>query len=252
MQHPSLFKRLYKKPKQKNMKSRVILLLLLTGLGIQTINAQVTRKFNQTGFTGIKNSTSADVYITQADAFSVEVTAKENVFKYLEIYVENNILHCKSKGRPNFWGNDWEGARINISIPNIELLSINGSGNMIIETPINSTELAFAINGSGDIVSKSISAKTLKASINGSGDIEVKDKSNIENVEVRINGSGDVNLAKVDSENANVRINGSGDVAITCNKNFNARSNGSGDIILYGKAMVDAKINGSGELIRKE
>ncbi|HDP76367.1 MAG TPA: DUF2807 domain-containing protein [Bacteroidales bacterium] len=215
------------------------------------INAQETRNFDVKGFEGVKNSTSAEVHISQSPGYSIEVTAKSAVFNEFEIIVKDNILHIKSKDNLRFTSN-WGKVLVKVSCPEIKLLAQNGSGNMIALTPIKvADEFTASINGSGDILLKEILANSVQVSINGSGNIKTSSQGKTNSLKANSNGSGNVHLESLTTEIAQVKLNGSGDAIIRCGKEFKGSINGSGSITLYGNPLIDAKINGSGRLVSK-
>jgi hypothetical protein len=231
-------------------RTSIVMLILATAISPK-VKAQETRNFDIKGFDGVKNSTSAEVHISQSPSYSIEVTAKSAVFNELEIIVKDNVLHIKSKD--NFWiGSNWGKVVVKVSCPEIKLLAQNGSGNMIAVTPIKiAGEFTASIKGSGDILLKEIQANSMQVSINGSGSIKTTLQGRTEMVKANSNGSGNISIETLTSEIAQVKLNGSGDATVRCNKEFKGTINGSGNITLYGNPLIDAKVNGSGRFVRK-
>ena len=226
-------------------------LLIAATVTSTTTSAQETRNFDAKGFDGIRNSTSAEVQISQSPNYGIEVTAKSEVFNELEIVVKENVLHIKSKDNLRFTSN-WGKVLVKVSCPDIKLLAQNGSGNMIALTPIKGAdEFTASINGSGDILLKEIQANSVQVSINGSGNIKTSSQGKTNTLKATSNGSGNIDLETLTSEIAQLKLNGSGDATVRCNKEFKGSINGSGSITLYGNPLIDAKVNGSGRLVRK-
>lgn len=230
------------------MKAKLAVLVGIT-LAI-TAQAQQTRTFDVAGFTGIRNSTSADVQVFQSSNFKVEVTANPDVFDDLEIKVDGDVLQIKSKGKFSI-SRSWGKVVVKVWLPSINSLTVNGSGNCTLQTPIKTENLQVAVNGSGDIKLKEIDAKTVSVNIHGSGSVSVTENGKAAAVVVSSNGSGDTNLAGLTSTTATVKLNGSGNTEISCTTEFKGSVNGSGNIILYGSPLMDVKVTGSGRLIRK-
>lgn len=226
-------------------------LIILGTISNKAVYSQETRNYDMKGFTGVKNSTSAEVEITQLETYKIEVTAKSDVFNELEIVVKDNTLHVKTKDTYNIWGN-WGKVLVKISCPEIKALSQNGSGNIKMQTPIiTPEELTISVNGSGDILMKEIQTKSVQVSINGSGNVKTTSSGSAEVLKVNSNGSGNVNLETLKVSSAQVKLNGSGNATINCSKAFKGSINGSGNIVLYGNPLIDVKVNGSGRLMRK-
>lgn len=230
------------------MKAKLAVLVGIT-LAI-TAQAQQTRTLDVAGFTGIRNSTSADVQVFQSSDFKVEVTANTDVFDDLEIKVDGDVLQIKSKGKFSI-SRSWGKVLVKVWFPNINSLSVNGSGNCTLQTSIRTENLQVAVNGSGDIKLKEIDAKTVSVSIHGSGNVSVSENGKAAAVVVSSNGSGDTNLTRLTATTATVKLNGSGNTEISCTGELKGSVNGSGNITLYGSPLLDVKVNGSGRLIRK-
>ena len=235
------------------MKVKLLGMLFLLTVGMATqMQAQETKSFNEKDFKGIANSTPATVNVYQSPNFKIEVTAEDrSIFDEMEIYTEDNILKIKSKER--FWnfGDNWKNVTINIWMPEIALLSVNGSGDIYAKTAIKTTDIKLSINGSGSVNVDEMEAKEVTVGINGSGSVLVKGKAQAEELTAKSNGSGDIRLEGLSVDEAFVSLNGSGSAKILCNKEFKGKINGSGSIVLHGSPLIDAKVNGSGRLIRK-
>lgn len=231
------------------MKVKLAVVLVGVTLAI-TAQAQQTRTFDVAGFTGIRNSTSADVQVFQSSNFKVEVTANAHVFEDLEIKVDSNVLQIESKGKLSIT-RSWGKVLVKVWLPNINSLSLNGSGNCTLQTPIKSDNLQIAHNGSGNIHLREIDAKTVSMDFNGSGNVSVMGDGKAAELRVKSSGSGNINLAGLTATTAIVKLNGSGNAEISSTKEFKGSVNGSGNITLYGSPLMDVKVNGSGRLIRK-
>lgn len=231
------------------MKAKLAVVLVGVTLAV-TAQAQQTRTFDVAGFTEIRNSTSAEVQVFQSPDFKVVVTANANVFEDLEIKVDGNVLQIKSKGNFSIT-RSWGKVLVKVWLPNLNSLSLDGSGTCALQTPFKSDNLQIAHNGSGNINLKEIDAKTVSINFNGSGNVSAMENGKANEVRVNSNGSGNINLARLTATTAIVKLNGSGNTEISCTTQFKGSVNGSGNIILYGSPLIDVKVTGSGRLIRK-
>jgi hypothetical protein len=116
--------------------------------------------------------------------------------------------------------------RIEIVLPNVTHLEVDGSGN--IDFPdVETDELDVAISGSGDICLKG-AVGSLHASVAGSGDVTATELL-AKKAKLQVTGSGDIEVSVVESVDA--RVTGSGDIKIHGNPAArNTRVTGSGDI----------------------
>ena len=207
----------------------------------------VTKEVEVNNFKGINILGSADVIYTQANTQKVEIYASQNIVELIQATVENDILVIKFK--KNVWIQNSGKLEVRVSNPEINSLSINGSGDAFLKNGIKTQQdFTLSINGSGDISSKAIKCKDLAISINGSGDIGVEQIES-QKCTVGINGSGDVSLSG-NTEMAEFQISGSGDINAGNLKavNVKAVSNGSGDISCYATGKLIGRKGGSGDI----
>lgn len=212
----------------------------------KALAADVTQASDLNGFTKVRLSTSSDINITIGDGYSIEMVGDEERIENTILTVRADTLHVKHKrGRHNY-DNDQEMV-INVVMPDIESMQINGSGDANIEG-VNNAELELDINGSGDMY---VAGKTekLDISINGSGDIEMEEVAG-NDVQISINGSGDVIFEGGTCQSMAIEIRGSGDVEakeLQC-VDVNVEVSGSGDSEVYASNSIEFDSHGSGEV----
>jgi hypothetical protein len=95
---------------------------------------------------------------------------------------------------------------VEIVMPDVEDLAISGSGRISVEPGFaGSANRSFAINGSGEINARSLSANSMHAAINGSGRIRT---GNVEHIQAAISGSG--RIGYVGKPHVQSAVSGSG------------------------------------------
>jgi len=187
------------------------------------------KEYNLGDFDSIRISNSADVYISFGKTNSVKVKGTAEQIERLDLKVEKNSLKVKSKKIQGIW-NPKKAVEVYITMPNLEEISIAGSGDCFVK-------------GNFDL-------DDLYISIAGSGDVELKGGS-IDDLDISIAGSGDVNCDMI-AENADVSIAGSGDVELTVRERLDVSVVGSGDVFYHGNpGKVDVSSLGSGEVIKR-
>lgn len=217
----------------------------------KALAADITQTSDLEGFSKVRLGTSSDINITIGNEFSIEMVGDEERIGNTILEVRGDTLRIKHKrGRFNY-DNDQEMV-INVVMPNIEAMQINGSGDAEIKG-VDNEELELSINGSGDLV---VSGKTekLDISINGSGDIEMEevagndvainihgsgdvifDGGTCQSMEIDIHGSGDVEAKELECVDVNVDVSGSGDSEVYASNSIEFDSHGSGEVDVYGK-----------------
>jgi hypothetical protein len=195
---------------------------------------------------GIDINVSGDVFITKGSEQSITIETDENIFpllitnnNYGLLNVENDKSICPTK------------LIIRMTIPEVNRVLINGSGNITVNDNFETNGFKAEINGSGNIGIKNLKANSMNFSIDGSGDIDATGNSDITRAE--IDGSGNINLAGLNSRVGFANINGRGDIRISIIDELYAEINGSGSIGYKGKPNIyRSNLQGSGSIYKIE
>ena len=224
-------------------------------------------------FNALSSSLPCTIYFSQADKQEVRVETTEEFAPKVLTFVEDGTLNLKmEEGRyPELI------LRVVISVPDIESISLYGSGDLRHEgTLAVSNYLSVSASGSGDIqmgdiVCKAFETRTsgsgnlhfgridsdvFRASASGSGDIAIASVAASGSASVRVTGSGHIHLIESMSVNGDMDLStrGSGDISLeslTASGNVSARSLGSGHIRLHEVTVagdMDLKTSGSGDI----
>jgi hypothetical protein len=217
-------------------------------IGLSGESVEETRDVKN--FSIIELSIPADLYLTQGDGYSFKIEGDKDFLKEVRTEVNGKSLKIKTDSWINFGWKDLK-VKIYITMPNVEGLTVAGSGDIQALTPIKAQSLFIRVSGSGDVSIPNLEVQILESSISGSGDVTVSGKGTAQEARVRISGSGDVDLKGIRFANVDVSISGSGDAYIEASENLKARVVGSGDIVYSGNPLIDAKVTGSGTIKNK-
>jgi len=220
-------------------------------------------------FYDLSSSLPCNVYYIQADKQEVRVESTREFADKVITTVEDGTLKLKLEdGRyPKLI------LRVVISSPDIESITVSGSGNLIHEGVLHaSKDLRLKVSGSGDILAGDIGSKGLKAHVSGSGSISATgiacddfDGSvsgsgslrigtvSCDGFEATTSGSGHVDIETLTAKgDASVRISGSGRIRlheVTVDGDMNLKTTGSGSIFVNGRCRdVTASTSGSGSI----
>ncbi len=209
----------------------------------------VTNTRSEGDFNAVKASGSFDVFFSQAETNEIRIEADENLMRYIETRVEDGILRIRTKSGVNIRPS--QDIKVYVKSPKYRSVSLAGSGNMIAETKISSTEkVKLSIAGSGDIKLQEIDAPQVDVNISGSGKAE--GFGNTRDLDIDVAGSGDVMMKDLKAENAKISIAGSGNVWVFSSMKLDVRVAGGGDIHYYGNPpTINSKLAGSGNLIKE-
>lgn len=200
----------------------------------------VQRSLNLEAFHGIVVEGSMDVVLTQAAEQSVKLEAQANIADLVTTTVKNGIWHIGT--REDYSTN--KPFIVHINAPRMDVVHLEGSGNVTGSGMFASDDVSVAIAGSGD-VTMSFKASSIKAHVDGSGNVRLS--GSCSELHVSIAGSGDVRVSELMATNMSAAIAGSGNVIAHANGRVNVDIAGSGDVVLDEKpSSLDQRIAGSG------
>ena len=223
----------------------------------ETVAKDITTTSDLSGFTKVQLNTSSDINIKMGNSYSIEMVGDEERIANTILKLKGDTLKVKhKKGHYNY--NNGQDMVINVVMPNIEDMQINGSGDAEVEGVNNAKldlgingsgnllvrgkteELEISINGSGDISMNEVDGKDVEISINGSGNVTL-DGGKCQSLEIDIHGSGDVEAKEMQCVDVNVDVSGSGDSEVYASNSLTFDSHGSGNVDVYGKpkSVVD-------------
>ncbi len=199
-------------------------------------------------FSKIALRIDAKVYVEQGDKQSVEIVAKPSTLNDLITEVKSRTLQIRFPANYLFKKIDPGKIEIFITIPQVDGLSVSGSGDIMAEE-LEARILDLMTSGSGKIVIEKLNSERISATLSGSGNIFIKDSDRVvDDFSVSISGSGNMDASRMEAHKVKVKIAGSGNCLITSNGSINARIAGSGNVEYKGNPAIDSSIAGSGKV----
>jgi len=179
--------------------------------------------------------------ILEAKVYGTEDDVKRVVLRVVDGNLEIRKMHTP------FIGIHFEGVpRVEVTLPNLEAITINGSGTTSSPDRFEGMTLNVTTAGSGLINLSNVNYKNTVVVISGSGNTVLSGIS--PHLDVTLSGSGIFNGEKLKAMDANVTITGSGEVRPNVMKTLNATVSGSGSVYYLGKPNVNRVITGSGDV----
>lgn len=228
--------------------STILVLLNLTSCsGINCVSGEgevITTQIDIDLFTEISLSSSVDVELSYGRNQKVEVTGHKNHIDLISKKVTGQEWAIRFK--ESVCNHDMT---IHITMPDLNRIEIDGSGDITALTPFQAEELELIIDGSGDL-EMNVSAEELTLLIDGSGNMKLDGYADI--LDVEIDGSGDVKAIGLEAKELILDSNGSGDVDVSVKDRIKADIQGSGSLRYAGDPEDrELDLSGSGEVLKK-
>ena len=268
------------------MKKLNILILLALLLNATLLTAQHREDRNVGDFTKISFGFPGKLYLKQGSPQKVELEGDRDVLEEVETEVSGGRLRIGKEEKWFDWKFNDEKITVYITVPNIDAVSVSGSGDIIGQTKIKTNDMNLNVSGSGSLSLEVEASGDVEADVSGSGNMDLKghfrsfesDVSgsgrvvlsvNIDDtadfgisgsgkilasgfadmVKTRISGSGKVLAADLQTNRCDIRISGSGDVEINVKNELDANISGSGSVSYRGNPKkVNSHASGSGKV----
>ncbi|ALI98992.1 head GIN domain-containing protein [Rufibacter tibetensis] len=192
----------------------------------------------------------ANVILRQGSTHSVKVEGDAEQLIQLVTEVQNGKLNIRRKDHDN--NNNWSSGKkrvtIYITVPQIEALSVSGSGKIKGEGTFKSASMDLAVSGSGNI-QLNANVDNLSSRISGSGSIELQGTGKQSTISV--SGSGSMKGYAFKTNDAKVSISGSGSCEINATTSLRSSISGSGKVSYEGSPSVDSRVSGSGSVKKR-
>ena len=225
--------------------------------------ATVTQSRTPGSFSKISFSGEGTVYITQDSVTSFTVEAQQNVIDDLQTEIQGDNLniynkHCLKDQAP---------VVIHITSPNITAITLSGTGSMITQGKIHSSNMDLTVSGTGVIETQDtvfassmsnnnsgtgtitfiVEGTSMNSTISGSGETTVSGFCNSQ--PVNISGSGNFHGFNFMTDDASVTISGSGNAEVYANNSLDVNISGSGSVYYKGFPAITVHISGSGGVV---
>ncbi len=219
-------------------------------LGLMGLNQARAEEQNRDvpSFSEISMRVSGKVYLEQGDRQSVRIVASQSTLDEIVTEVKDRSLIIRFKSNNLFMRSFNPGKiEIYVTVPEINALSVSGSGDITASNEIKSRILDLSVSGSGNISFDQLVADRVKAGISGSGNVTV-DSGRSEDLTISVSGSGSFKGSDFKVRTVDARISGSGNCTVHAGESLKARVTGSGNVTYSGNPMVDTSVVGSGRV----
>lgn len=191
-------------------------------------------------FTVVSASEGLDVYVTQADEFSIEVEADENIIDLIGTDIKNGKLRIhaiENIGRAT--------KKVYVSMPNITGLE-SSSGADLIATNVIETDKIKLNSSSGADLKLEVKADEVSADASSGADIRLSGETNV--LRVDASSGSDIKARDLLSKTCNADASSGADITVSVSESLVADASSGADIKYSGDANVQAKKSASGSV----
>jgi hypothetical protein len=223
-------------------------LLVFVSIG-QNLSAQKTMKYDMSAFTEITVKNNAKLILKQDSVQSVTATANDEIFDKLVVEIKDRKLIIRYSS--NTWfDSGWKSGPLTVyvSMPQIDELTVSGSGSIIADEFVSARVLDCYVSGSGSIRLSKLKAEKITSGVSGSGHLQLAGDDVGTDLKMSVSGSGGVKASGLKAKNVNVLISGSGNCAVYASEKLDCKIAGSGNVTYTGNPQINSTVVGSGKV----
>lgn len=206
----------------------------------------ITERYNLRDFTAIDADLGADIYIGQADTFSVVVEGPEQGIDRIKVRVKDGKLLITKQYNWQFW-NEFEKVRVYITAPLLDEVAFSGAGNIVFQGKWTAEKLDILLEGAHNISAKDVDINALKVQLDGVGSLTMGGKA--QKARLMLNGTGNIDAYDLMIQNARCTLNGVGRLECYVTDELNADVSGMGSVLYRGEPKnVRSSVSGLGKV----
>jgi hypothetical protein len=199
------------------------LLLIPAGLHSQTVTED---RFTET-FTGVSTGSVFKVFLSQGDAFTVQVTANEEHMEYIKTIVKDDVLHIDYTRRER----NLRELEVHITAPEYRYINAGGASDIRSEHSLVATTLELSVSGASKMNIDLITDELITNASGASG-ITLSGEAGLHTLVA--SGVSAVKAYDLETQTSLVASSGSSSLQITVLDTINAEASGSSSITVRG------------------
>jgi hypothetical protein len=217
--------------------------LLAFGRGGIENSKMVETQRQVSAFTRIASNGSVETRIHKSPEFRVVVATDTRQQDLFEVKTTNGLLSLGFKSGSIV--RHTAKVIVDVYMPELESLSVSGSGKAVLMDRFDGKDLRLAVSGSGSIQG-TIHYDSLAASISGSGSMKLSGAC--PQLGITLSGSGSFDGRQLPAVSVSAVLSGSGSINLDVGSSLAAVVSGSGRIRYHGNPTVNSKVAGTGSV----
>ena len=185
-----------------------------------------------------------NVKLTQGNTSSLVMNTSEQLHKKVKIWVDNDILHVKTK--VSNLGTDE--IKLLITVKDLNDIKIEGGVFLTTIGVLELKDLNIEVEGGAHINMK-INTEDLRA--RASGGVNMDFEGTADHFSAITEGAGNIDADHLEAKNVNCRVSGVGNASVFATERLNATVEGLGKISYRGDPVINKRVNGIGLVYKK-
>jgi hypothetical protein len=216
------------------------------GIGITGSGNLITEQRNFSDFTNVEAHNGFQLELSQANTFSIEITADDNLWEYLEVTKSGDTLKIKLDSGRFYHSAD---LRAKISMPELKALDLSGGSQAIITNFSSSHDFSINLSGGSRVVGD-ITADDANFDLSGGSRVNLEGTADF--LEVHGSGGSHLDLENFSVDNADIHLSGGGSATVNVDGTLDAHLSGGSNVTYAGNpSLGDIDLSGGSEVRKK-
>lgn len=191
-------------------------------------------------FSEIAASEGLEVYVTQADEFSITVEADENIIDLIGTDINNNVLKIHAKENIGT-----ATKKVYVTLPTISELRSSSGSHLTANGTIKTSKLRID-SSSGSIIDVNIVADNLDLDASSGANINLSGE--IGSTTIDASSGANISAKELNTKYCNAEASSGANVSLNVSESLTADASSGGNISYSGKAQVTTKKSVSGSV----
>jgi hypothetical protein len=217
---------------------------VLKGEGNKITSAPTLSSFNAVD---ISLPIKTTITVTEGSQPGINLNGYENVIKHIKTKIKDNTLYLYTD-LDETWTMDYDGITVEITLPAIKSLSLEGAADADVHGNISGTDFKLDISGVGNAVIDNINVDDFSSEVSGAANIVVKGGT-VKLAKYEVSGAAKIKTFPLQTTETYASISGAGKGEVTASQKLTASISGAGSIKYKGHpADVNKDISGAGSI----
>jgi hypothetical protein len=204
----------------------------------------IEKNYEIENFNKIKFEGGYDIKIINGEKPSFVMTTSEELHKKVRIWVEDGMLHVKTK--VNNLGTDE--IKLTITVKDLESIKIQGGVFLTTVGFLETKDLDLEVEGGAHIDMK-LKCQSLRAK--ASGGVNMEFEGTADRFTAITEGAGNIDADHLEAKDVDCRVSGVGNASVYATEKLNATLEGVGKIGYRGNPEISKQVSGIGMVYRK-
>jgi len=203
-----------------------------------------TEKRPVDAFDAIRSEKGIDLYITQGNAYNLQIEADENLLEHITTQVRNGVLEISHTG--NFIKS--KGLKAYVTVKTLQSVEISGGADVYTQNTLKANELTCIARGGSDL-KMDLDVNKLTLDLRSGSDASLSGRANTFRAEAH--GGSDISAKALQTENCHIKAHGGSDASVHSTKEIAIEASGGSDVSYTGGAKVTSLSASGSSDVRK-